>query len=260
MSLNGTRAVIVGGATGIGAAVARSLIARGATVHVCDLDAKASAALQAEFPDAVTTYPCDVTKPETLVAAEQAIRAGGDVGLVFVNAGVAAVKPFLETTPADWEWLMGINFYGTVNTIRAFLPGLLAQEGRSRVVVTSSVTAVRFSPTRESTMYIASKAAQLGMVLALMPELEGKNVDLSLIFPGGVATSILDHSEGSRAGAFQPSIAGSVGSGAPPLDASVAGERIVQAVEEGRMFISTHPQELEPVRELRDALVAGFGG
>ncbi|MET0338144.1 MAG: SDR family oxidoreductase [Caulobacter sp.] len=257
MDLKGQRAVIVGGATGIGAAVCRALVARGASVHVCDLDAEAAARLQAEFPKGVvTTYRCDVTKPETLSAAAAAIRKVGDVQLLFVNAGVASVKPFLQTTPADWQWLLGINLFGTVNTIQAFLPGLLAQEGRARIVVTSSVTAIRFTPTPEVSMYIASKSAQLGLCLALQLELEQTNVDLSVIFPAGVRTSIAEHSEGSRAGAFQPT-SGSGGRG-EAIDAEVAGERIVKAVEQGRTFISTHPEEADAVRELRDALVGAF--
>jgi len=259
MSLNGQRAVIVGGATGIGAAICRALVARGASVHICDLDGDAAAALQAQYPEGtVTTYRCDVTKPETLATAAAAIRKSGDIQLVFANAGVASVKPFLKTTPADWEWLFGINVFGSVNTIQAFLPGLLAQEGRSRIVVTSSVTAVRFTPTAEATMYVASKSAQLGMCLALQLELEGSNVDLSMIFPGGVRTSITEHSEGSRPGAFQPT--SDSGPNGNAIDAEVAGERIVAAVEKGRTFISTHPDEADAVRELRDALVEAFSG
>jgi NADP-dependent 3-hydroxy acid dehydrogenase YdfG len=62
------------------------------------------------------------------------------------------VKAFLETTDDDWQWLMGINFLGTVKSLRAFLPGLVAQ-GSGRVVVTSSVAALRELPMPAQSMY-----------------------------------------------------------------------------------------------------------
>ena len=144
MEFEGQSAVVIGGATGIGSGICRAVAARGARVHLCDIDLEGAEKLAADVGEGrIAVHPADVTRVETLIAAEAAIRADGPISLVFVNAGAIALKPILESTPADWQWLFEINLFGTVKAIQAFLPGLLTQEVRSRLVVNSSVAALR---------------------------------------------------------------------------------------------------------------------
>lgn len=252
------RAVVVGGATGIGSGIARALVARGYHVHLCDIDTDGAAALAAELGAAVTCHRTDVTSNESIAATEQAIRsAAGTIDLVFANAGAISLKPFVETTDEDWQWLMGINFFGTVKTLRAFLPGLLGQGAPARIVVTSSVAALRDLPLPGQAMYAASKAAQLGTCIALQTELEGTNVALSAIFPGPVRSQLRAKSEAHRAGAIQLEVpAGAHFTGY--IDPPAAGERILNMVEAGRRFISTHPAEGPYVRATQDAIFTAF--
>lgn len=260
MELQGRNAVVVGGATGIGAGVCRALVARGAKVHICDRDADGAAALVASLPEgAVKAYHCDVTDPATLAAAEKAIRADGDIAVVFVNAGVVALKPLLKSTREDWNWLLGVNLFGTINTFQAFLPGLLAQGARSRIVVTSSITAVQMPRERGMSLYVASKTAQLGLCNSMRTELAGTTVDVSVVMPGGVRTSIVTKSQSEREGMFEVERREDGEDRASrSIEPELAGERIVQGVEQDQTYITTHPNEREEVRELLDEILDAF--
>jgi len=262
MSQASKRAVVVGGATGIGAGICRALAARGYRIALCDIDDAGAQALAAGLPEgAVVHYRVDVTDADSLAKAQAAIRTSRDpIDLVFANAGAISLKPFLDSTDEDWAWLFEVNFFGTVKTIRTFLPGLLAQAGRSRLCVTSSVAALRTPPMVGQTMYMASKSAQLGLANALRTELEGTQVDLSVIFPGAVSSSLRAKSEAKRPGAVALEVpAKAVGPGM--MSPEEAGERIVADVERGRPFICTHPGEARLVREMHDQIMkAAFEG
>jgi NAD(P)-dependent dehydrogenase (short-subunit alcohol dehydrogenase family) len=258
MELEGQIAVVIGGATGIGSGLCRALAARGARVHLCDIDLEGAEKLVADVGDGrIAVHPCDVTHVESLVAAEVAIRVEGPVSFVFVNAGAIALKPILESTAEDWRWLFEINLFGTVKAIQAFLPGLLAQEVRSRLVVTSSIAALRTPEMPGQTMYMASKTAQLGLCNGLRTELEGTKVDLSVVFPGAVRTAIRAKSESRRPGTIRITPPANVSS-TGYIEPEVAGERIVRAVIAGQPFITTHPGEGKLVRAMQDRIMGAF--
>lgn len=259
MSKESRRAVVIGGATGIGSGICRALVGRGYIVDLCDIDESGANALAGQFPQGrLSSHRVDVTDAGNLIAAEAAIRAKpGDIDLVFVNAGAITLKEFLESTDDDWEWLFSINLFGTVRSFRAFLPGLLEQEGRSRLCVTSSVAALRRPPMKGQTMYMATKAAQMGLASALRSELEGTNVDLSVIFPGAVASSLRAKSQASRPGAVKIYIPPSQTAGRL-MSADDAGLRIVSCVEEGRPFIATHPGDASAVEAAQRDIMEAF--
>jgi len=252
-------AVVIGGATGIGAGICQALAGRGYRIALCDIDEEGAGTLAAQLsPHRVTFHRVDVTDPSSLVAAAAAIRANDDdIDLLFANAGAISLKPFLDTTEADWTWLFSINLFGTVNAVRAFLPGLLAQSGRSRICVTSSVTALRTPPMIGQTIYMATKSAQLGFTNGLRTELEGTQVGLSVIFPGAVSSALRAKSEARRPGAVQVQIPKSA-AGPGMISPQEAGERIVVGIENGRDFISTHPGERPLVRSMQEKLLAAF--
>lgn len=259
MNRKGQRAVVIGGATGIGAGICRALAQRGAHVHLCDIDEEGAATLAGELgAGAVSVHRCDVTDPENLAETETAIRRQGEpISLLFVNAGAIALRPLVETTPADWQWLFNINVFGTANAIRAFLPGMLAQPERSRIAVTSSVASLRTPPMPGQTMYMASKAAQLGLCNGLRTELDGTGVDLSVIFPGAVRSSLRAKSEAERPGTIQVTVPSNVSS-TGYIEPEEAGERILTAIDKGRPFITTHPGERDLVRAMQDRILTAF--
>jgi len=243
--LAGQSAVVVGGASGIGAGIVRALVARGASVDIADRDIDGSQALADTLNAAgaeVTASFVDITKSETLDSFARDVRGRrAEIGLLFANAGALALKPFVEATEEDWRWLLDTNVVGTANTVRAFLPDLLNQTRRSRVAITSSISILRSPDMIGQSLYVASKAAQFGMCTALEAELADTNVALSIIFPGPVKTSLGAKSIVARPESVQLSVPVSASLGM--ISGDEAGERIILDILAGRRFITTHPDE-----------------
>ena len=193
MRLKGRTAVITGAAGGIGRAISISLARRGCSVALADID-ETGMAQTAELARAqgvrVSQHPLDVA--DRIAVAElpnvvEAEHAGVDV--LVNNAGVAVGGTFEQVSEEDFEWLFEINFWGVVRMTRAFLP-LLRKSDDARVVNLSSIYGVIAPP--EQTAYSASKFAVRGFSEALRHELEGSNIGVTVVHPGGVATAIAD--------------------------------------------------------------------
>ena len=191
MRLEGKTAVITGAAAGIGRAIAVSLARRGCHLALADID-KAGLAGTAEL---VRTYGVR-TSYHHLDVANRAAVAGlpalvtaehAGVDLLFNNAGVAVGGTFEQVSEEDFEWLFEINFWGVVRMTRAFLP-LLRASIDARVVNISSVFGLIAPP--EHAPYAASKFAVRGFSESLRHELKGSGVGVTVVHPGGVATSI----------------------------------------------------------------------
>jgi NAD(P)-dependent dehydrogenase (short-subunit alcohol dehydrogenase family) len=190
MQLAGRTAVVTGAASGIGRAVAVSLARRGCNLALADID-EVGMADTAKLVDSVrvSRHHLNVADRVTvahfpdIVAAE---HGGADV--LVNNAGVAVGGTFEQVSDEDFEWLFEINFWGVVRMTRAFLPLLRASED-ARVVNVSSVYGIVAPP--EQTAYSASKFAVRGFSEALRHELEGSGIGVSVVHPGGVATSIV---------------------------------------------------------------------
>lgn len=191
--LSGSAAVVTGAANGIGAALARELVARGCDVALADRDEarmKDVATSLAALGRNVTTHAVDVSdnaQVERLAAAVIGQHPG--LNIVINNAGVALSGQFHEVSLADIEWLMGINFWGVVYGTRAFLPHL-RQQHEAHIVNLSSIFGIIAPPGQ--TAYAAAKFAARGFSESLRHELEMANspVRLSVVHPGGVATGI----------------------------------------------------------------------
>ena len=241
----GKHGVVIGGASGIGAGIARALADAGSTVDIADLDdagAERTAAALLEGGHDAASYRCDVSDPTSLAALVEQVRAARKrVDLLFVNAGAIVLKPFLEASLEDWRWLTGINLIGTASAVRAFLPDLLDQQDGARIVITSSVSVLRTADMAGQSLYIATKAGQLGMFLGLEAELKGSGVELSIVFPGPVATELRTKSTKARPDSVTIEIPASASKGMMSPDE--AGRRIVEAAMAGQRYIATHPAE-----------------
>src|SRR5262249_10284570 len=140
MDIRGRNVVVIGGATGIGSGICQAVVRRGARVYLGDIDAEGAKELAAKFPaGAITPLHCDITSAESLARFEAEVHKAGPISLVFINAGAIILRPFLKSTIEDWEWQFNVNTFGVVRALHAFLPNLLSQEQRSRVVITSSI-------------------------------------------------------------------------------------------------------------------------
>jgi short-subunit dehydrogenase len=195
-AIGGTAAAVTGAAGGIGRALALELAARGADLALADRDEAGLASVAAEIGNKqkVTTHRVDVGEPADIKAfAQAAIAAHPSLNILVNNAGVALMGQFCEIDQSQMEWLMNINFWGTVHATRAFLPHL-ATRGEAHIVNLSSIFGIIGPPGQ--TAYSASKFAVRGFSESLRHELQMAKspVRLSVVHPGGVATNIARNS------------------------------------------------------------------
>jgi short-subunit dehydrogenase len=226
-------AVITGAGNGIGRAIAQSLAARGCHLALADIS-DAGLAKTVQLLDGakirVSRHKIDVADGATVPALPQAVLAEhGRVDLLFNNAGVALSGTFEQVSEADFDWLLDINFGAVVRLTRAFLPHLRASDD-ARIVNISSLFGLISPPGQ--TAYSASKFAVRGFSNALRFELEGSNVGVTVVHPGGVATKIAEnarrHAGTTNAEAEQQLERARRVLTMPPAQ---AGEIIVRAVE-----------------------------
>jgi len=186
-------AVITGAASGIGKALAEQLAAAGcrlaiSDVNTRDLDAVAKS-LRANGHE-VISEKLDVADRQAFYDYAERVHAHyGQVNLVINNAGVALGATVEDMSYEDFEWLMGINFWGVVYGTKAFLP-FLKQADEGHIVNISSVFGLVGIPTQSA--YNAAKFAVRGFTESLRMELEieGSQVSCSCVHPGGIKTNI----------------------------------------------------------------------
>jgi len=185
----GKVAVVTGGASGIGRGIAEALIEEGASVVIADIEQAALDATAAEI--GATGVLVDVTKMESVEALRDAVLAQfGRVDIVCLNAGVGPLARIADLTLKDWEWMLGVNLWGVIHGITAFLPVLKSNETGGHIEVTGSIAS--FSSNSGLGSYAATKMAVRGIVDALAIELaeEESNVHVTLLAPGTVSTNI----------------------------------------------------------------------
>jgi NAD(P)-dependent dehydrogenase (short-subunit alcohol dehydrogenase family) len=186
---NNKVAVVTGGASGIGQALVRQLLAAGAKVVVADVEQGALDKAIAEFAsDNVSGMVTDVRKPESLKAlADYVYDTHGVCHLLFNNAGVAAPSANIwETTVNDWRWVHDVNVMGVVYGIQAFVPRMIESGVEGHVINTSSGDG-GISPLPYQSVYASSKAAVSIITECLGAQLqsEGTNLSASLFYPSG---------------------------------------------------------------------------
>ncbi len=193
MELNGKTAVITGGASGIGRAMARRFAAAGADVVIGDIEEPAITATVDELVAAGTEalgVRCDVADAESVDSLRDAtVERFGGVDVVCLNAGVAAGGPMHELALIDWRWTLDVNLYGVINGISTFLPPMHAADS-GHIVITASVAGLLSYPWMGP--YNASKHAVASIGETLHHELAGSGVNVSVLCPGLVNTNILD--------------------------------------------------------------------
>ncbi len=188
--ISGSTVVLTGAASGIGAALARNLAARGANLALVDRDQDGLADTAASCAGGVkvSRHVLDVADREALDALPDAVLSEhGRVNVLVNNAGVALNGTFSDVTLADFEWLFDINFWAPVRLTKAFM-GVLAREPAAHIVNVSSLFGLIAPPGQAA--YSAAKFALRGFSESLRHELAGSNTSLTVVHPGGVRTEI----------------------------------------------------------------------
>ncbi len=187
---SGKVAVVTGGASGIGRSLVRELVAVGARVVIGDVEQPALDGVLQEFSGAgdVQGVVTDVSDQDSVEAlAAKVYELHGACHLLFNNAGVAAPSANVwETTVNDWKWVHGVNVFGVVNGIRAFVPKMIAGGEEGHIINTSSGDG-GISPLPYQSVYASSKAAVscISECLAAQLESEGTNLAASVFYPSG---------------------------------------------------------------------------
>jgi NAD(P)-dependent dehydrogenase (short-subunit alcohol dehydrogenase family) len=250
-------AVITGAGSGIGRALTQQLAAAGSALALADnYDVDLQETLQSLRSKGapVTTHSVDVAEEAAVSAfAEDVAKRHARVTLIINCAGVSLHGDFDEISLDDFRWLMNINFWGTVYGVKYFLP-ILKRQKRAHIVNISSVFGL-IGPAGQ-VPYTASKFAVRGFTEALRHELDGTNIFVSCVHPGGIRTPIARH---SRLGAGTP---------APKREANIArferlartspekaAARILRGVErlERRILIGADAYQIDVLQRLRPA-------
>ncbi|MBX9664979.1 SDR family NAD(P)-dependent oxidoreductase [Novosphingobium sp.] len=263
-NLPGKTAFITGGASGIGLGIAKALLGAGMNVTIADIRDDHLAAAEAELAggDRVLALKLDVTDRAAFAAAADAAEAKfGKIHILCNNAGVAVVGPTELATFADWDWVMGVNLGGTINGIVTVLPRILAHGEGGHIVNTASMSAL--VPVGGTTIYSSGKAAVTAMMECMRPELESRGVICSAFCPGAVQSNI------AEAGKTRPADLAETGyAEADKRRASggnfmhlyqtkeEVGERVLQGILNDELYILTHSEFLDGVRERGEATTA----
>ncbi len=187
-------AFITGAASGIGRALAELLARKGCHLALADTDGdglQETVKRVLSSGSKVTTHELDVSRRRQVYrCADEVVQMHGGVHLVINNAGVLLCQSVEHTTYEDFEWIMGVNFWGVVYGTKAFLPYLKRHPDTHIVNISSGYG---LASNRNRSAYSATKFAVRGFTEALQQELRGSHVAVSCVFPGGSRTSIARH-------------------------------------------------------------------
>jgi len=253
----GKVAVITGGASGLGRAMADRFAREGMRIVLADVEPHALANAEAEMKAAgaeVISVRTDVSKAADVEAlAQKTLAAFGAVHLVANNAGVAPLGSAWENSVADWEWTLGVNLWGVIHGVRVFTPLMLEQGGEAHIVNTASVSGLISPP--GSAMYNVSKHAVVTLTETLYHDLALKQASIgcSVLCPAYVPTGIVDSERNRPAPLQNPAreksaeqqarealLRKAVTSG--KLSAGDVAQKVFEAVRDGRFYILTHPR------------------
>lgn len=225
--------VVTGGGNGMGRELVLNLLSKGARVAAVDLNEAAlqeTAGLAGEKKDRLSLHVVNITDRSAVAALpEGVIATHGAVDCLINCAGI--IQPFVRVNDLDYaaiEKVMNVNFYGTLNMVKAFLPHLLKRP-EAHIANVSSMGG--FLPVPGQTIYGASKAAVKLLTEGLHAELMNTNVKVTVIFPGAIGTNIAANSgvghmvSAGSAGAQQRSI--------KMLAPSEAAQMILAGIEKG---------------------------
>ncbi|HWA12172.1 MAG TPA: SDR family oxidoreductase [Burkholderiales bacterium] len=257
-------AVVTGGASGLGRAMAQRFARAGMKIVLADVQADALESTRAEFERAgtpVLAVRTDVSRAADVKAlADKAYKAFGAVHVLCNNAGVAPGGTIWELSEKDWEWVLGVNVWGVIHGIREFVPRMIAQDSEGCIVNTASVAGLLSPPGMGS--YCVSKHSVVTMTECLHQDLvaAGSKLRAAVLCPAYVPTGIAD-SERNRPALLREErkksetdrqreerLRHAVQSGR--ISAEQVADIVYQAVENERFYILPH-QKIKPAIETR---------
>jgi NAD(P)-dependent dehydrogenase (short-subunit alcohol dehydrogenase family) len=248
----GRVAVVTGAGSGIGRALALALVRERARVVVADVDEAALAgtrqAIDRQGGEALTvrTDVADLVQVQAL--ADQAFARFGAVHVLCNNAGVVVHGDLPSATREDWQWVIGVNLWGVIHGLLAFLPRMIAQRSGGHVVNTASMAGLIAS--QGLGVYNTTKYAVVGLSETLAKDLRPHGIGVTVLCPMGVATRIRE-AERNRPAHLQPAArpdAPAVTLIGRTLAPEAVADQTLAAVRRGELYVITHAEGLEPLR------------
>lgn len=191
IDLNGRRAVVTGGAQGIGLAITQRLLLSGASVAVWDADADVTRKALAALSGQTVGVTVDVTDYDAVAEAEkQTVAALGGIDILICNAGIAGMNTTIAEYPVEeWKRVIDIDLTGVFHCCKAVVPGMVAR-GYGRIVNTASVAGKEGNPNAGA--YSAAKAGVIALTKSLGKELASHDIAVNCITPAAAKTRIFD--------------------------------------------------------------------
>ena len=248
--LAGKFAFVTGAANGIGFGVARALARQGVHVALADIErdgVERAAGEVAALGVRTLALPLDVSDSDAVErAARQVADQFGRVHICVNNAGVSLQRgPAYEIACQQWDWLMGVNVFGAVNGVRAFLPLIRRHGEEGHIVNTASIAGLQVHPALRNGSYSMTKYAVVAFSESLEAELAGSAIGVSVLCPALVTTTINASSRRRPERFGGPFAENRVDISALVSDQAAwtpdeVGDRVVHAIRAGEFFIFTH--------------------
>jgi NAD(P)-dependent dehydrogenase (short-subunit alcohol dehydrogenase family) len=266
--LAGKVAVVTGGGSGIGRALALALADEGMDVAVADYEAAAAERVAndvAETGVRSLAATVDVSDRAAMYAlADRVFAELGGCHLLCNNAGVMLTGPALEVDDDAWDWIVNVNLGGAIHGLQAFLPRMVAQGQGGHVVNTASMVGMQAGDRPGLAAYRTTKYGIVGLTESLAVELSGHGIGCSLLCPGLVRTLLTESGEHRPARFGGPSLPSEQLRAATPLfdqsgmDPARVAELVVRAVKEDQFYIFTHPETGADIDKRLDRILEAY--